>query len=311
MRYDLFVQAKATLNIRSELMKLLPYGKVEGHEYVAINPTRCDGKLGSFKVNMISGKWADFATGDKGGDLISLYAYLNKLSYYDAARLILDNMMDYPRHYANPTNQSHTNTKEYKCYRYINTILQECVNAKNSLVENYLKTRGIIGNIPRSILYHPSLYHAPTKSFYPAMVATVYTQSSDKVIGLHRTYLKRDGSGKANIEPNKMMLGQTKGGAVQFGTLGTKLVLTEGIETAMSVYIATGLAVWATLSTTGMQNIKLPPPNSCEIIIAADGDEAGKNAAYVTAKRLMAAGYSVRLALPPEKQDFNDLLQGL
>ncbi len=55
----------------------LPGGAKEGHEWVAINPTRGDSTPGSFKINLRSAEWSDFATGDKGGDLISLRAYLN------------------------------------------------------------------------------------------------------------------------------------------------------------------------------------------------------------------------------------------
>ena len=38
----------------------------------AFNPRRADRHLGSFQINVRTGKWADFATGDRGGDLISL-----------------------------------------------------------------------------------------------------------------------------------------------------------------------------------------------------------------------------------------------
>ena len=44
--------------------------------------------LGSFKVNRYNGRWADFATGDKGGDPISLVAYLGNVSQGEAARLL-------------------------------------------------------------------------------------------------------------------------------------------------------------------------------------------------------------------------------
>jgi putative DNA primase/helicase len=50
----------------------LPDGKHQGHEYQALNPTRADGKPGSFSINTNTGQWADFATDDKGGDLVSL-----------------------------------------------------------------------------------------------------------------------------------------------------------------------------------------------------------------------------------------------
>jgi hypothetical protein len=63
----------------------LPDGRRDGAEWVARNPTRADRKRGSFKVNLGTGKWGDFATGDRGGDLVSLAAYLFKLSQADAA----------------------------------------------------------------------------------------------------------------------------------------------------------------------------------------------------------------------------------
>ena len=63
----------------------LPSGRLDGQEWVALNPTRHDNRVGSFKVNTATGKWADFATNDRGGDPISLYAYLNNLSQKNAA----------------------------------------------------------------------------------------------------------------------------------------------------------------------------------------------------------------------------------
>jgi|SRR5271166_886921 len=63
----------------------LPDGRREAGEWVAKNPRRADRWPGSFKVNLKSGKWADFATGDKGGDLISLGAYLFNLDQAEAA----------------------------------------------------------------------------------------------------------------------------------------------------------------------------------------------------------------------------------
>lgn len=64
----------------------LPDGRREGSEWVARNPRRSDGRPGSFKVNIRTGKWSDFATGDGGRDLIALAAYLHGLDMPDAAR---------------------------------------------------------------------------------------------------------------------------------------------------------------------------------------------------------------------------------
>lgn len=70
------------------LNRFLPGGVMRGQEYIARNPTRADRRLGSFKVNMHTGRWADFATGDAGGDIISLIAYVKRIGQADAARLV-------------------------------------------------------------------------------------------------------------------------------------------------------------------------------------------------------------------------------
>jgi hypothetical protein len=70
------------------LTRLLPGGKVAGREFLALNPTRSDHRQGSFKINLRSGRWSDFATGDSGGDPVSLCAYLEGVSQGEAARLL-------------------------------------------------------------------------------------------------------------------------------------------------------------------------------------------------------------------------------
>ena len=66
----------------------LPQGRRAGNEWIARNPTRTDHRPGSFKINLRTGRWADFATGDAGGDLISLRAYLDGVRQHEAARRI-------------------------------------------------------------------------------------------------------------------------------------------------------------------------------------------------------------------------------
>ena len=73
------------------LEQWLPEGEQRGRQYVAYNPLRNDGTLGSFQINTENGVWADFATDDKGGDLISLVAYLDSCGHQpDAAVKILE-----------------------------------------------------------------------------------------------------------------------------------------------------------------------------------------------------------------------------
>ncbi|MDR0770736.1 MAG: hypothetical protein LBE75_06010 [Burkholderiales bacterium] len=70
------------------LAEWLPHGRRDGHEWKSLNPTRADTREGSFSINLNSGAWADFATDDKGGDLISLYAYLQGVPMGEAAKAV-------------------------------------------------------------------------------------------------------------------------------------------------------------------------------------------------------------------------------
>ncbi len=67
--------ASALARAEQLVAEWLPDGERHGPEWKALNPNRADGRKGSFSVNLTSGAWADFACDDKGGDLVSLYAY--------------------------------------------------------------------------------------------------------------------------------------------------------------------------------------------------------------------------------------------
>ncbi len=82
---------RAALSVAPAVLhRLLPDGRLEGHEFTARNPRRADRNPGSFRINVRTGRWADFATGDKGGDLISLAAYLACLKQAEAARALAE-----------------------------------------------------------------------------------------------------------------------------------------------------------------------------------------------------------------------------
>lgn len=59
-----------------------------GDNLMALNPTRADKSIGSFGINVKTGVWADFATGDRGGDIISFCAYIHGMSQIEAARAL-------------------------------------------------------------------------------------------------------------------------------------------------------------------------------------------------------------------------------
>lgn len=83
------IQQRALPHLLAILRRVLPGGKVVGREYIALNPRRHDNRPGSFKVNLLTGRWADFAVSASGGDVVSLVAYLFALSQSEAAQRVI------------------------------------------------------------------------------------------------------------------------------------------------------------------------------------------------------------------------------
>jgi putative DNA primase/helicase len=177
-----------------------------------------------------------------------------------------------------------------------------------SLGETYLRSRSITLSPPPSLRFHPGLKH-PSGGVWPAMVALVVHGETGSPIGIHRTFLARDGQGKAPVDPPKMMLGPCRGGVVRLGEPGDVLMVGEGIETCLAEMQVTGKPAWAALSASGLRSLNLPR-DVREAIVLADGDDAGEAAAQECAKRWQREGRRVRIARPPRGLDFNDMLMG-
>ena len=80
------VRRASQRNVLPILHRICPGGRVLAGEYEVCNPKRIDRNPGSFRINVRTGCWSDFATGDSGGDVISLVAYLFDISQLEAAR---------------------------------------------------------------------------------------------------------------------------------------------------------------------------------------------------------------------------------
>src|SRR5260370_821519 len=182
------------------------------------------------------------------------------------------------------------------------------VRPNGTLVETYLRFRGIVMPVPVTLRFHPGIKH-PCGEFWPAMVALVTRGAGGAPLAIHRTFLRRNGHDKAPVEPQKMMLGPCGGGAVRLGPDGDRLMVAEGVETALSAMQATGRPAWAALSTSGLRALDLPSEIR-DVIVLTDGDDPGEAAARWAALRWKREGRRVCIARPPQGLDFNDLLLG-
>ena len=187
-------------------------------------------------------------------------------------------------------------------------LWRAAVPAPGTPVETYLRSRGIDLAVPSSVRFHPRLKH-PSGGVWPGMVALVTRGPDGQALAIHRTFLTRDGAGKAPVPPQKMMLGPCRGGAVRLAIPSGKLMVGEGIETCLAAMQATGSSAWAALSTSGLCALHLPA-DIREVIVLADGDDPGEAAALDAARRWKREGRTVRVARPPLGMDFNDVLLG-
>ncbi len=183
-------------------------------------------------------------------------------------------------------------------------------SAGGTIAETYLRSRGIcLEHLPASLRFMPDCAH-PSGQTAPALVARI-DDGAGRLLGVHRTFLAPDGGGKAALDPARAMLGISAGGAVRLGPPAEMLILCEGIETGLSISMASGESVWACLSTGGLRAVRLPPPSTAGafVVVAADHDEAGLTAARAAAERLEGEGRSVSVTYPASPgADYNDLL---
>jgi len=184
-------------------------------------------------------------------------------------------------------------------------IWERAQSAEGTVVETYLRARGYLGAIPISLRYVTGRHPSDQQS-HPLMLAAAVLSGNPNIVGVHRTFLRADGSGKAPIKPEKMSLGDVRGAGTPLAQVGPKLAVSEGIETGLSVQQATGIPTVAALSAAGVQTLVLPAVVQ-EVFIAADPDRAGMQAAQSAARRWHAEGRSVRIVRPPDDVDFNDL----
>ena len=192
----------------------------------------------------------------------------------------------------------------------IKRLWSETLPIDGSVAETYLRGRGINCALPDCLRFHPECWHGKTSSRWPAMVALVEGSAG---FALHRTFLLPLGNLRAGLPGgDKLMIGPTAGGAVKLSAGHSRLVVAEGIETALS--LMSGLlprpaAVWAALSTSGMRSLRLPA-EAGHLSVACDGDRPGREAGYALAARARALGWHVSTLDPGDGADFNDVLVG-
>ena len=167
-----------------------------------------------------------------------------------------------------------------------------------SLGEVYLRARGYAGALPATLGFLP-----PQKSEHqPALIAAfalagepepgLLSVHDNRVCGVHLTFLKPDGSGKAETRRNKIMVGPSVGWPIVLAPLNDALglVICEGVETGLSLHEATGCGVWAAGSASRMPALANKVSSYVDCVTVAGEADTGCAYATALAEHLRARG---------------------
>jgi len=150
--------------------------------------------------------------------------------------------------------------------RAIRRVLKECRPlAESEIGKDYLRHRLQRNTRLKPRLgFHPALPYFETAEggrrveSYPALVATVRNVRGE-LVTLHRTYLAKDGNGKAPVNsPRKLMTpprGTVAGCAVRMYEAARELHIAEGVETALAIRAALKEPVWSCISAHGLATV--------------------------------------------------------
>lgn len=173
----------------------------------------------------------------------------------------------------------------------------------------YLASRRLEIAIGNSALRYRRDTPHPDRRRYDALICRVDGVQGE-LIAIHRIYVRPDGT-KANTMPSKAAKGPIWGGAIRFGT-GPEVVIAEGPETALAAGILLNLPSWSAIAAGNLAKGLVLPPDVRSVVIAADHDKPGIEAAQDACRRWRREGRAVRLVLPHgEGSDFADLLADL
>lgn len=179
---------------------------------------------------------------------------------------------------------------------------------KGTVAETYLRRRGLKLILPESLRF-ARLRYGHSGPTHPCLVALV-AGADNMPTGIQRTYLEESG-GKAKVSKPKLSLGRVSGGSIRLAPCAAMLTVCEGLEDGLSLQQELGRAVWVAAGASMMPNMRFPA-GVRDVVIGADGDEAGEREARKAAAAFTERGIKSRIIRPLEGfKDFNAELQGL
>jgi CHC2 zinc finger/Toprim domain len=309
-------QLKAAVSLPTLIGQSVPLGRM-GNVWTGLCPFHAE-KSPSFGV--YEDHYHCFGCGAHG-DHISWLTTARKLSFHEAVQHLggtLGREPDHPSSMGRPPSK----TQPVDTVRIARRVWASGRDPAGTLAERYLNSRRL--GLPEDCTSLRFLDECQRGSrrleggpyYAPALLAELTDPVTGEFVGVHRTFLLPDGSGKAPpITVGDITL-SSKGILGNWGVIrlcddtmvGQALALGEGLENSLTV---AQYAHWTTIWSAGCANNirNFPLLFGLESLsIFTDGDQAGRSAAAACAKRWAADGREVILHSPPAKLDWNGAL---
>jgi len=338
-RLDFAAINAAALPVLPDLVRAeLPDGRMRGVEWVARNPHRADKRIGSLSVNVRSGVWKDFSSGDGGNDPVSLLAFARGCRQIEAARELAGmfgieaggTWEPGPRPAPKPqppiwttTAKPNSNTSALKLWHRSRPVA-------GTIAEAYLRSRAIAIGPGDACRFHSKVGYwlgnpddpdGPPRLLHrgPALVIGFLYGDDPEIVGIHRVYLDEEGrklrlggpDNPGELLPAKKAQGLFRGCHIRLGQWpddpgdGIEVVASEGPENCLSLCQTLGMPGLCSISSSNLPIVRLPSIVRA-VVIGGDNDPAGIAAAEKARVSYAQQGASVRLIYPPKGIDWND-----
>ena len=249
----------------------------------------------SLSICSRTGKWLDHSTGEGGGDLVSLYAAINRLSQGEALRQISGKV---------PCSVHDTHIRRYRAEKRKRDAQEK---------ERYARTRHraveILVNAPDAPDDHPYLVNKHVRNhglrLYGGTLVVPMYGGGGEITGLQ--FIDRDG------EKRFLTGSRKKGSFYLIGKPEKRLLIAEGYSTGATLYEQTGYACAVAFDCGNLEPVaktlraKYPDMN---ITVCADNDTQTEGNPGVSKARAAAVSIGASLAVPPLPGDFNDFYKG-
>lgn len=280
--------------------------------------TACPACGGSdrFRFDNYQGKGGFYCNQCGAGDGFDLLRRVHGWTFPEAKRQVLETT-EHWRYSARPPSLATVASEPARPGARIRDLLRtSCPVADCDDAQRYLAGRHLLP-IPDGLRAHAGAeyWHEGQRiGRYPALLAPVRDIDGD-LVSLHVTYLQ-DGRKLQDHEPRKLLgpLRGREGCAVRLqpkeshAATHSVLGIAEGIETALAAWHVHSVPTWAALSAAVLAKFQ-PPPGVEKLVIFADRDVAGLEAAWKLRDRLTI---ECDLQVPkPPAGDWADVLEVL